>query len=49
MKRDVASVTSGVFTKRFDGSIKDVFFYQDIRELEFLQNSEGFNVYQGEE
>ncbi len=49
VKRDVASVTSGVFTKRFDGSIKDVFFYQDIGELEFLQNSEGFNVYQGEE
>ncbi|KAL0178388.1 hypothetical protein M9458_027282, partial [Cirrhinus mrigala] len=49
LKRDVASVTSGVFTKGFDGSIKEVFLYQDIRELEFLQTSEGFNVYQGKE
>ncbi|KAL1262658.1 hypothetical protein QQF64_005397, partial [Cirrhinus molitorella] len=49
LKRDVAAVTSGAFTKGFDGSIKDVFLYQDIRELEFLKTSEGFNVYQGVE
>lgn len=49
LNRDVASVTSGVFTKGFDGSIKDVFLYQDIKQLQFHQTSEGFNVYQGEE
>lgn len=49
LNRDVASVTSGVFTKGFDGSIKDVFLYQDTRQLQFHQTSEGFNVYQGDE
>nr|XP_009305790.1 protein eyes shut homolog isoform X2 [Danio rerio] len=49
LNRDVASVTSGVFTKGFEGSIKDVFLYQDTKQLQFLQTCEGFNVYQGEE
>ncbi|XP_067277909.1 protein eyes shut homolog [Pseudorasbora parva] len=49
LNRDVASVTSGVFTKGFDGSIKDVFLYQDTRQLQFHHPSEGFNVYQSEE
>ncbi|KAG1930353.1 neurogenic locus notch protein [Pimephales promelas] len=35
--------------EQFDGSIKDVFLYQDIRQLQFHQTSEGFNVYEGEE
>uniref|UniRef100_A0AAR2KS92 Protein eyes shut homolog n=1 Tax=Pygocentrus nattereri TaxID=42514 RepID=A0AAR2KS92_PYGNA len=49
LNRDVTSVSSGLFTTGFVGSIKDVVLYQDTRALQFLQTYEGFNVYQGED
>lgn len=48
LNRDVSSVTSGLFNEGFVGSVKNVLMYQD-RQQQFLQNSEGFNVYPGEE
>ncbi|XP_051945836.1 protein eyes shut homolog [Xyrauchen texanus] len=49
LNRDTATVTSGLFTTGFVGSIKDVFLFQDTRQLQFLQSSEGYGVSQGEE
>ncbi|KAI4877082.1 hypothetical protein NFI96_023165 [Prochilodus magdalenae] len=49
LNRDMASVSSGLFSSGFVGSIKDVVLYRDARALQFLQTYEGFNVYQGED
>ncbi|XP_035256854.1 protein eyes shut homolog [Anguilla anguilla] len=47
--RDVETATDGLFDRGFVGEIKDVFLYRDTSKVEFLQNSEGFNVYTGDE
>lgn len=44
---NLTTVTSGLFSKRFVGNLKNVSLYQDTKEVEFMQNSEGFNVYNG--
>ncbi|XP_036403134.1 protein eyes shut homolog [Megalops cyprinoides] len=49
LHRDVATVTAGLFTQGFVGKIKDVFLYEDPKKINFLQNSEGFNVHTGDE
>uniref|UniRef100_A0A673ZPH0 Protein eyes shut homolog n=1 Tax=Salmo trutta TaxID=8032 RepID=A0A673ZPH0_SALTR len=49
LHRNISTVTSGLFTKGFVGDLKDVHLYQDPRQLQFLQNSKGFNVYQSNE
>ncbi|CAB1343910.1 unnamed protein product [Coregonus sp. 'balchen'] len=49
LHRNISTVTSGLFTKGFAGDLKDVRLYQDPRQLQFLQNSEGFNVYKSNE
>ncbi|KAJ8359976.1 hypothetical protein SKAU_G00165010 [Synaphobranchus kaupii] len=49
LHRDVAIVTDGLFDQGFVGKVKDVVLYQDISKVQFLQNSEGFNVYTGDE
>ncbi|XP_030628115.1 protein eyes shut homolog [Chanos chanos] len=49
LDRDVEAVTTDLFTRGFVGSIKDVVLYQDTRKLQFLQGTEGFNVYKGDE
>lgn len=49
LHRNISTVTSGLFTKGFVGDLKDVRLYQDPRQLLFLQNSKGFNVYKSNE
>lgn len=45
--RNASEVTHGLFSQGFVGKLKDVFLYDDLRALQFLQNSEGVNVYEG--
>uniref|UniRef100_A0A7N8WRN9 Eyes shut homolog n=1 Tax=Mastacembelus armatus TaxID=205130 RepID=A0A7N8WRN9_9TELE len=47
--RNVSIVTSGLFPKGFEGSLKNVYLFEYTRPLLFLKNSEGFNVYEGSE
>lgn len=43
--RNVSGVTSGLFSEGFVGSLRNVYLYDDIKPLQFIPNSEGFNVY----
>lgn len=47
--RHVSTVTSGLFSKGFEGSLRNVYLFKDTKPLQFLNNSEGFNVYEGNE
>uniref|UniRef100_A0A667Y4L9 Protein eyes shut homolog n=1 Tax=Myripristis murdjan TaxID=586833 RepID=A0A667Y4L9_9TELE len=47
LHRNVSTVTSGLFSKGFEGNLKNIRLYQDPKQLLFFQNSEGFNVYRG--
>ncbi|KAM4607482.1 protein eyes shut homolog [Polymixia lowei] len=49
LHRNVSTVTSGLFSKGFVGNLKNINLYEDLKQLQFLQNSEGFNVYKGNE
>ncbi|KAM6956330.1 protein eyes shut homolog [Aplochiton taeniatus] len=46
--RNISTVTSGLFLKKFAGNLRDVHLYQDPRQLQFY-SSEGFNVYKGDQ
>ncbi|KAG2467218.1 EYS protein, partial [Polypterus senegalus] len=48
LNRDVTRVTSGLFTQGFVGKIKDVVFFEDATNIQDLQNSEGYNIYEGD-
>ncbi|KAM7408877.1 hypothetical protein PAMA_002548 [Pampus argenteus] len=47
--RNVSVVTSGLFSKGFEGNLRNVYLFDDTKPLLFLKNSEGFNVYEGSE
>ncbi|KAG7276954.1 hypothetical protein CRUP_016444, partial [Coryphaenoides rupestris] len=47
LHRSVAAVTSGLFSRGFVGSLKNVYLYQDPEPLALLQDGEGFNVHEG--
>ncbi|XP_034008091.1 protein eyes shut homolog [Trematomus bernacchii] len=47
--RNVSIVTSGLFSKGFEGNLRNVFLFKDTKPLQFLRNSEGFDVYEGNE
>uniref|UniRef100_A0A8C3G755 Protein eyes shut homolog n=1 Tax=Cyclopterus lumpus TaxID=8103 RepID=A0A8C3G755_CYCLU len=47
--RNVSMVTSGLFSKGFEGSLRNVYLFKDTKPLSFLNNSEGFNVYESNE
>ncbi|XP_069394492.1 protein eyes shut homolog isoform X2 [Paralichthys olivaceus] len=49
LHRNVSIVTSGLFSKGFDGNLKNVYLFDDTKPVLFLKNSEGFNVYEGNE
>ena len=49
LHRNVSVVTSGLFSKGFEGSVKNVYLYGDTKPVAFLKNSEGFNVYESSE
>uniref|UniRef100_A0AAQ4PNF4 Uncharacterized protein n=1 Tax=Gasterosteus aculeatus aculeatus TaxID=481459 RepID=A0AAQ4PNF4_GASAC len=48
LHRNVSIVTSGLFSKGFEGSLRNVYLFKDTKPLQFLNNSEGFNVYDEE-
>ncbi|KAM6916581.1 protein eyes shut homolog [Xenentodon cancila] len=45
--RNVSVVTSGLFSNGFEGSVRNVYLYGDTKPVAFLQNSEGFNIFEG--
>ncbi|KAF3708325.1 Protein eyes shut -like protein Epidermal growth factor-like protein 10 [Channa argus] len=49
LHRNVSVVTSGLFSKGFEGDLKNVSLFEDTKSLLFLENSEGFNVSEGNE
>lgn len=49
LDRNVSMVTHGLFSKGFEGSLRNVYLFKDTKPLLFLNNSEGFNVYEGNE
>uniref|UniRef100_A0AAQ5Z5T4 Protein eyes shut homolog n=1 Tax=Amphiprion ocellaris TaxID=80972 RepID=A0AAQ5Z5T4_AMPOC len=46
--RNVSVVTSGLFSKSFEGSLRNVCVFGDTKPVQFLENSEGFNIYEGD-
>ncbi|XP_034464842.1 protein eyes shut homolog isoform X2 [Hippoglossus hippoglossus] len=49
LHRNVSIVTSGLFSKGFEGNLRNVYLFEDTRPVLFLKNSEGLNVYKGNE
>lgn len=47
--RNVSVVTSGLFSKAFEGNLRNVYLFKDTKPLLFLRDSKGFNVYDGNE
>lgn len=47
--RNVSIVTSGLFSRAFEGILRNVYLFKDSKPLLFLKNGEGFNVYEGNE
>ncbi|XP_053732042.1 protein eyes shut homolog [Synchiropus splendidus] len=48
LSRNISVVTSGMFSTSFKGSLQNVYLFGDMKPVNFLQNSEGYNVHQGE-
>lgn len=49
LNRNVSVVTCGLFSKAFEGKLRNVYLFQDTKPLLLLKGSEGFNVYEGNE
>lgn len=49
LHRNVSIVTSGLFSKAFEGNLRNVYLFKDTKPLLLLRDSEGFNVYEGDE
>lgn len=49
LHRNISVVTSGLFSKGFKGKIKNIILFEDIKPVQFLENSEGFNVHDGKD
>ncbi|XP_068182860.1 protein eyes shut homolog [Antennarius striatus] len=47
--RNISMVTSGLFSKGFEGDLREVYLFKDTKPVLFLKDSEGFNVYEGNE
>lgn len=47
--RNVSVVTSGTFSKGFEGSVRKVFLFGDTTPVKFMKNGDGFNIYEGAE
>lgn len=47
LDRNISIVTSGLFSKAFEGKLRNVYLFEDSNPLMFLKSSEGFNVYEG--
>lgn len=49
LNRNVSVVTSGLFSKKFEGKLRQVYLFKDTKPLLFLKGTEGFNVSDGGE
>uniref|UniRef100_A0A8C4HYF8 Protein eyes shut homolog n=1 Tax=Dicentrarchus labrax TaxID=13489 RepID=A0A8C4HYF8_DICLA len=49
LHRNVSIVTSGLFSKAFEGNLRNVYLFKDTKPLLLLKDGEGFNVYDGNE
>lgn len=49
LNRNVSVVTSGLFSKEFEGKLRQVYLFKDTKPLLFLKGTEGFNVFDGGE
>lgn len=47
LNRNVSAVTSGLFSNGFKGDLTNVCLFEDVKPLQFVGSSEGFNVYEG--
>uniref|UniRef100_A0A3B3B6K3 Crumbs cell polarity complex component 2b n=1 Tax=Oryzias melastigma TaxID=30732 RepID=A0A3B3B6K3_ORYME len=45
--KNISAVTFGMFSKGFEGSVRNVYLFGETRPVDFLKNSEGFNIYEG--
>ncbi|XP_058507232.1 protein eyes shut homolog [Solea solea] len=45
LHRNVSVITSGLFSKGFEGNLRNIYLFEDTQPLKFLNSSEGFNVY----
>lgn len=48
LDRNVSVVTSGLFSKGFEGQLRQVYLFKDTKPLVLLKDSEGSNVYDGD-
>ncbi|MBN3282410.1 EYS protein, partial [Polyodon spathula] len=48
LHRDITSLTSALFTQGLTGKVKDFILFPDSKNTQFLQSSEGYNVYSGD-
>uniref|UniRef100_A0A8C7WP38 Protein eyes shut homolog n=1 Tax=Oryzias sinensis TaxID=183150 RepID=A0A8C7WP38_9TELE len=46
LHKNISAVTFGMFSKGFEGSVRNVYLFGDTRPVDFLKNSEGFNIYE---
>lgn len=46
LHKNTSAVTFGMFSKGFEGSVRNVYLFGDTRPVDFLKNSEGFNIYE---
>ncbi|KAM4590762.1 protein eyes shut homolog [Odontesthes bonariensis] len=49
LHRNVSVVTSGMFSKGFEGSLRNVYLFGDTKPVLFLKGSEGFSIYKGDD
>lgn len=49
LDRNMTVVTSGLFSKGLEGQLRQVYLFKDTKPLALLKDSEGFNVYDGDQ
>lgn len=49
LSRKITVVTSGLFSRGFEGKVKNVHLFKDPTPLLFLKDTEGFNVFEDDE
>ncbi|KAM9847514.1 protein eyes shut homolog [Aulostomus maculatus] len=47
LNRNISKVTAGLFSAGFEGNLRNVLLFEDSKPLMLLENSEGFNIYEG--
>lgn len=49
LNRNITVTTSGLFSKGFEGKLRNIYLFKDTNPLLIVKDSEGFNVYDGNE